>query len=196
MNELLEKEQIFNIIPKNLDESNKGKIINIGQNGFQLELFHNPKGLVLKHMVEFYSQTKNGMLFFKSGIAKIDGKIITVTMPRKHRFLQKRAFTRIKFVKDLVFKSEGNSFAVKSLDLSAGGMKIQTNEYLNINSYYEFNLPLLKGHTFKSSFVPIRIEKNDNDTYTLSGRFQNMSNIDKMALIQFCMRKSLENKNK
>lgn len=196
MNELLEKGQIMNIIPPDMDEANKGKIIDIKKNGFQVELFHEPKGIVFKNMVEFYSQTKNGMLFFKSGIADINGKIITITMPKKHRFLQKRAFTRIKFVKDLEFKLNDKSFKVTSLDVSAGGMKIKTSESLDLNSSYEFDLPLLKNQTFKSVFVPIRIEKNDNKTFTLSGRFENITNIDKMALIQFCMRKNLENKNK
>lgn len=196
MNELLEKGQIMNIIPSELDEANKGKIIDIKKNGFQVELFHEPKGIAFKNMVEFYSPTKNGVLFFKSGIAEINGKIITVTMPRKHRFLQKRAYTRIKFVKDLIFKLNNKSIKIKSLDLSAGGMKIQTAECLDLNSKYELDLPLLKGQVFKSIFTPIRIEKNDNETYTLSGRFENITNIDKMALIQFCMRKNLENKNK
>lgn len=196
MNELLEKDQIINIIPHDLQESNKGKIVDIKNNGFQVELFHEPKGLELKNMVEFYSQTKNGMLFFKSGVASIDKNLITITMPKKHRFLQRRTFTRVKFAKELNFVNNAIAYPVKSIDISAGGMRIVTKENLNIDFEYEFDLPLLKGNVFKSVFVPIRIAKNDNGTYTLSGRFKNLTNTDKMALIQFCLRKDLENKNK
>ena len=42
----------------------------------------------------------------------------------------------------------------------------------------------------------IRVEKLDDGTYTISGRFTNLSNVDKMSLVHFCMKKSMENDNK
>ena len=46
------------------------------------------------------------------------------------------------------------------------------------------------------SFSPIRIEKNENGGYTISGRFDFHNSIDKMTLIQFCTKRSIEIKNK
>ena len=40
------------------------------------------------------------------------------------------------------------------------------------------------------------MEKGDNGLYTISGRFTNLSNVDKMTLIQYCMKKDMENMNK
>ena len=42
----------------------------------------------------------------------------------------------------------------------------------------------------------IRVEKGDNGLYTISGRFTQLSNVDKMTLIQYCMQKEMENQNK
>ena len=48
----------------------------------------------------------------------------------------------------------------------------------------------------KCKYQLIRVEKKDNGYYTISGRFTNLSNIDKMTLVQFCMKKDMENMNK
>ena len=42
----------------------------------------------------------------------------------------------------------------------------------------------------------IRVEKGDNGLYTISGRFTHLNNIDKMTLVQFCMKKDMESMNK
>lgn len=196
MNELLEQNQVLSIVPQDFRNSNKGKIVEIQDQKFLLEIFHAPDGIILKHVLEFYSQTKNGMLYFTSSVSEINGNLLTVLMPRKHRFLQRRAFTRIKFSQDLNFEADKKTYKIQSLDLSAGGMKLKTNEHLDIDTDYDLciNLP---GELFiKCKYQTIKIEKNEDGSYTLSGRFEKLSNTDKMKLIQFCMRKNTENVNR
>ena len=43
---------------------------------------------------------------------------------------------------------------------------------------------------------PIRMEKKEDGRFVLSGRFVKQSNVDKMTLIQYCMNKNMEAKNK
>jgi len=88
------------------------------------------------------------------------------------------------------------SFKTILLDLSAGGIKFATNESLDIDSQYDLCLKVLNGPSVSCKFEPIRIIKNDDATYTISGRFQKLSNVDKMSLVQFCMRKNIENENR
>lgn len=196
MGELFEKDQIINVIPQNFTNANKGKITEVNDNYFLLELFHAPVGILQNKMVEFYSQTKNGMLYFISAIMNINEHIITVKNPLKHRFLQRRAFSRIKIVRDLVFNSNNKNYNITTLDLSVGGMKLKTEENFDINSEYNLTLELYKDKSINLKFIPIRIEKNEDNSYTLSGRFSILSNADKMALTQFCMKKNVENVNK
>lgn len=196
MNELLEKNQLISVVPQNFKNSNKGKIIEVKERNFLLELFHEPEDILLNNLIEFYSQTKNGMLYFTSDVTNIEGNIITIKTPLKHRFLQRRAFTRVKFIKDMNWTYGDTSHKITSLDLSFGGMKLKTKEHLDINKEYDISIPLLKGQEIKCKFQPIRIEKNDDEYYTLSGRFKNISDIDKMTLTQFCMRRKIENANK
>jgi c-di-GMP-binding flagellar brake protein YcgR len=196
MSELLEKDQVISIVPQDFRNSNKGKVLDILDKKFLLEVFHDTKGILINNVMEFYSPTKNGMLFFASSVLKIDGNILTVLIPKKHRFLQRRAFTRINFRKDIDCKLDGKAYKVKSLDLSAGGIKFETKEHLDIDSEYDLGIRLLSEQSVKCKLQSIRVEKNDEGTYTLSGRFKNLSNIDRMTLIQFCMRRNIEKMNK
>jgi len=196
MNELLEKGQEISIVPQDFRNSNKAKVIDVHDNSFELEVFRAPTGIVPKYLSEFYSPTKNGMLYFVTDVTSIDGNKLTVSMPRKHRFLQRRAFTRIKMKQNLELSLGDKSFKVLLLDLSAGGIKLETSERIDIDSEYDLKIGILGAQVITCKLDPIRVIKNDNATYTVSGRFKNLSNVDKMALVQFCMRKNIENENK
>ncbi|MDD3436551.1 MAG: PilZ domain-containing protein [Candidatus Gastranaerophilales bacterium] len=191
MTELLEKNQIISIVPQNFKNSNKGKIVDIQNNFFSLETFHLPEEIFPKKIMEFYSQTKNGMLYFSSAVIDVSGNIITVAIPRKHRFLQRRAFSRIKFSLDMTLGSNGKNYDITSVDLSVGGMKIRTNDSLNIDTEYDLSFKLI-GHCINCKYEIIKIEKDETGFYTVSGRFKNLSNIDKITLIRFCMNKNIE----
>lgn len=196
MSELLEKDQIISVVPQDFKNSNKGKVIEIQPRTFKMELFHSPEGIVPKKLMEFYSQTKIGMLYFSSSAMEIDGNVLTLAIPRKHRFLQRRAFTRIKFIQNIDLHLNNKDYKVKTRDVSASGIKLITSEHLDVDALYDISINLLDEHYVRCKFDPIKIEKNDDKTYTLAGRFVDLSNIDKMKLIQFCMRKNVENMNK
>lgn len=196
MSELLEKDQIISIVPQDFRNSNKGKVLEILDKKFLVEVFHDTNGIAVNNVMEFYSPTKNGMLFFASSVLNIEDKVLTVSIPKKHRFLQRRSFTRINFMKPIECALGNKTYTVDPLDLSAGGMKFETNEYLDINSEYDVKIKLLNDQNIACKLELIRIEKNDNGSYTLSGRFKNLSDIDRMTLIQFCMRRNIENMNK
>ena len=91
---------------------------------------------------------------------------------------------------------EGTVHNVHTLDLSAGGMKLKTTENINIEYEYNVTIKLNDEIEVNCKYQLIRVEKLDDGTYTISGRFTNLSNVDKMSLVHFCMKKSMENDNK
>lgn len=195
MAELLEKEQVLSVIPKDYAQANKGKVTKINEKNFMLELFHAPDGITPQHIMEFYSPTPNGMLYFTSSAAEINGNTITVSMPRKHRFLQRRTFTRIQFKQEITLKGSKN-YKANSIDLSAGGMKLKINAPVGIEDEFSLSVKLLENSFIECKYLPTKIEKDADGSYTVSGRFQNLSNTDKMKLTQFCIRKNIENINR
>lgn len=196
MRELIKNEQLVTIIPQDFKNSNKGRVVDVSIDGFKMELKYKPEGLIVNHICDFYSMTDNGYLYFESYIQSLENNVITIANPVKHRFLQRRKYTRIKFIENLELKSGDVVHKIRTLDLSAGGMKVQTEENIDIEKLYDVNITLDGGQEVYCKYQLIRVERGDNGLYSISGRFVNLSNIDKMILIQFCMKKEMENKNK
>lgn len=196
MRELVVENQEILIVPQDFKFANTGKVTSVSAGDFTLELDHEPDGILKDTYCEFYTQTSHGKLYFDSYAKNIDGKTLVIASPAKHKFLQRRQYTRIKFINDLEIKSNDNSYKISTLDISAGGMKLKTDENLNIEGKYETTLPLSDNTVINCIFEPIRIEKRNDGGYTVSGQFVYNSNVDKMIVVQYCAKRSVEIKNK
>ena len=196
MRELIKKDQLVTIIPHDFKDTNKGKVTDVSMEGFSMQMKYVPRGLLKQNICDFYSLTDNGYLYFESFIKDIQGNIVTIANPKKHRFLQRRKFTRIKFLENLELVYEDTVHQVQTLDLSAGGMKLKTKENVNIEHAYNVCIKLNDEIEVNCKYQLIRVEKNNDGFYIISGQFTNLSNVDKMSLVQFCMKKSMETANK
>lgn len=195
MRELVEKNQHVIMIPADFKYANKGIITEVTPEGFTLELEYEPDKVLKNVYCEFYTETKNGTLFFESFPKSIEGKTLFIASPAKHKFLQRRQYTRVKYVYELDLTGE-NTHKITTLDISAGGMKFKTSENINIEGNYKLTLPLSENINVSCNYSPIRIEKGNDGTYTHSGRFFYDDNRNKMELIQYCTKRSIEIKNK
>ena len=196
MRELVKNEQLVTIVPQDFNNTNKGTVTEVSLDGFKMKLLYKPDGLIVNHICDFYSLTDNGYLYFESYIQSLENNILTVANPVKHRFLQRRKFTRIKFMEDLILTCDDISHNVRTLDISAGGMKVTTNENIDIDKEYKVTIKLSNEQEVSCRYQLIRVERSDSGKYTISGRFTHLNNIDKMTLVQFCMKKDLESINK
>ena len=196
MRELVKNEQIVTIVPQDFNNTNKGVVVDVTNDCFRMKLNYKPVGLIVNHICDFYSLTNNGYLYFESYIQALENNVVTIANPVKHRFLQRRKFTRIKFMEDIVLTCDDISHNVRTLDLSAGGMKIQAKDNIDIEKEYHLSIKLSDEQEIKCRYQLIRVEKGDNGYYTISGRFTHLTNIDKMTLVQFCMKKDMESMNK
>ena len=196
MRELIAKDQRIIMVPHDFKFANKGTITEVQPDYFTLELDYDADGILRSNYCEFYTQTSHGTLYFDSYAKEINGKTLKIASPAKHKFLQRRQYTRIKYILDLDMFTEGETKKITTLDISAGGMKFKTNDTINIDKDYRITLPLSEEQNIECGFSPIRIEKNNEGGYTISGRFDYNSSKDKMTLTQYCAKRSIEIKNK
>lgn len=197
MRELISKNQRIIMVPHDFKFANKGTIIDVQPDFFMLELDYEPDGILKSNYCEFYTQTTHGTLYFDSYAKEINGKILKIASPAKHKYLQRRQYTRIKYILDLeMFSNDNETKKITTLDISAGGMKFKTYDNINIEQEYKITLPLSEEQNIECKFSPIRIEKNNLGGYTVSGRFDYNSGRDKMTLTQYCAKRSIEIKNK
>ena len=196
MKELVKIDQNVTIVPNDFNYTNKGLVTEVSEKGFKMKMKYPTTGINLKHYCDFYSQTPNGILFFSSYASEVTENELFIENPIKHRFLQRRQFTRIQFITDTTMSDdEGNKYDIQTVDLSAGGLKFKTDHSINLDKEYEIVIKLNEEQTLYCWLQPIRMEKLDTGKFMLSGRFSNLPNVDKMTLIQHCMNKNMESKN-
>lgn len=196
MRELVVENQEILLIPQDFKFANRGKVTAVTAGDFTLELDYEPENILLNTYCEFYTQTSRGKLYFDSYAKEINGKTLVIASPAKHKFLQRRQYTRIKYLHDLELNNDGNAYNISTLDISAGGMKFKTDANINIDSTFAVTVPLFDTQSLACEFQPIRIEKRNEGGYTVSGQFVYKSSHDKMLLTQFCAKRSVEIKNK
>ncbi|MBR1460895.1 PilZ domain-containing protein [bacterium] len=196
MRELVVEGQEVLIIPQNFKYANKGIVKEVRAGDFDLELDYAPEGLLVNTYCEFYTQTPHGKLYFDSFAREIKGNTLVIASPAKHKFLQRRQYTRIKYVHDCVVSLAGNNYNISTMDISAGGLKFKTNDKIDIEGSYAITIPIWESQNVECVFKPIRIEKRSEGGYTVSGQFEYGSSRDKMVLTQFCAKRSVEIKNK
>ena len=195
MRELLEKGRKVTIVPSDYKDANKGIITEVEQNGFTVELENAPEGMLRHNYCEFYTQNQDGTLYFTSFPETIEGKTLKVANPSKHKYLQRRQFTRVKYSNNVELHAGDDIFSVRVIDISAGGMKFTCERAINLDCEYSLSLQLSSVINVVCKFSPIRIEKN-NSGYTVSGRFIFEQGKDRMLLTQYCSKRSIEIRNK
>lgn len=196
MRELIEKGQRITMVPANFKFANKGVVTEVFPDGFKLALDYEPEGVLKNNYCEFYTNTSHGTLYFESYAKDIDGNTLRIASPARHKFLQRRKYTRIKFIYDLEISQGENKYKIITLDISAGGMKFKTSENIDIEGKYQVTLPLTETMSVTCTYLPIRIERGEDGMYTHSGRFEFVENRDRMTLIQYCTKRSIEINNK
>lgn len=190
------KNQIIKIVPQDVDASCSLSVVDCCDE-FLIVSRDTNCHREITGKVECFSMTEDGVIYFKSKISKINEEQYKLTLPITHNILQRREYTRIEFNSTISLISEDDKQVEATItDISAGGMKIISQQELSISNDYKFNLNLDKTQDIKAVFEPIRQDKNADGSYLTSGKFKMISNKDRILLAQFCFRKHMENNNK
>ena len=191
-NEILENKE-FSILSRSIDNATKCQVVSVSEESFEVKLDIQGKYEV-DESVELFTMTSKGQLYFETIIKDIQGDILSLWFPINYRYLQRREYSRIHMDKEIVLTKEGSNIDAKIVDISAGGLKVTTNEQLELMAQYSLSLNIDNEIT-NCTFEPIRIEANANN-FISSGRFNDITSHDRIALVQYCFRKQIENSNK
>lgn len=191
-NEIQENKE-FCILSRSIDNASKCTVINVSEDSFDVKLATKGKYEV-DESVELFNVTSKGQLYFETIVKEVKDDIVSMWFPISCRYLQRREYSRINMDEEIVLKKDEKDIAAKIIDISAGGLKIITNNQLELLAKYSLSIDI-DGETTKCLFEPIRIEA-DGEKYISSGRFINITSHDRIALVQYCFRKQIENSNK
>lgn len=191
-NEITENKEFY-ILSRSIDNATKCRVVNVSEENIDVKL--DVKGKYeIDESVELFAMTQNGQLYFETIVKDVKDDIVSMWFPINYKYLQRREYSRINLNKEVVLKKGRKKIVAKIVDLSAGGFKVVTSEQLDLLTEYSFSIDI-DNEAASCTFEPIRIELNGNN-FVSSGRFNNISSHDRIALVQYCFRKQIENSNK
>lgn len=184
----------FYVIPEDIEKSSVFELLEMNENYCTI---YNPNfisGLSKNDEIEIFVNSKNGIIYFKTKVENTSDTIITFINPEEYKLLQRRENERILINENITIENEDKSINSKIIDLSAGGMKIESNEQLSINCEYstKFNFDNIQ---LEPSFIPTRISF-ENSIYQISGQLNFKKSTDRIELVQYCYRKAFEQSNR
>ena len=198
MKTLLKKNKKVSILPQDVQGAAEGTIKKALKDFFEVEIPQEDlKYYKTGENVELFAAVDAGMLYFSSELEEINENLLKIKTAKDYELLQRREYTRIPLDKEIKIKD--NNTICHCIDISAGGMKLEMEKQPDMEKDYTISFSL-DGRTEISCYLrPIRISKDDkkkNGKYIVSGRFVLLKNIDKIAIVQYCFKKNIENTNK
>ena len=191
MNELFKENQIVKIVPQDVSLSCSAVIVKCEDN--KIIVKPKTKQNDLNGDCECFSVTSAGIIYFKGAILTEGDKYKINVL--NYTVMQRREYSRIKFNQKICLKQNDKEYFVIVTDLSAGGMKILSENELKMSGEYSCTLEL--GRTnLAVTYTPIRQEKNEDNSFIISGKFENISHKDRIALIQYSFSRQMESTNK
>lgn len=188
------KENIeFNIISRSIDNAEKCIVIETCEDCFKVKL-KNKQKYENGESVELFAMTDKGQLYFETIIKEVEDDIISIWFPLSYKYLQRREFSRIQVKKNIELKINNKIIPAKISNISAGGLKIITDEQLELRNDYSIIINI-ENKEVNVIFEPIRVESGLNG-FISSGRFKEINSYDRIALVQYCFRKQIEISNK
>lgn len=199
MLEYINTDSLFYLVPQDIDHA---EVFSFEKNEDNLIVLKNKKtsNIKTKDKLEVFVNSNEGIIYFNSEVINSENNEIKIVIPQDYEILQRRENERVKINTNITIKNDEFEKEVTLIDMSIGGIKISTDEQLNLNSDYTvfFNFDDLN---LSFNFIPQRISLVDNDNdnkneYQISGQINSKSQKDKITLVQYCYKKLFEQSNR
>ena len=198
MEKLLKDAKDFKIIPENFKNSGEITIEKIEDDKIECCLVF-PKDCdysdyVPDKNVEVFGANNSGLVYFETKIISRDNQKLILKSTQEYSLIQRREYSRVQLKNGgITIKDMPDDIQIKVIDISAGGIKLETDTELKEGQYYDIEIKLSGNMKIECALQPIRTEKNNNGNYIVSGKFTNLENIDRIVLVQYVFKMKMEN---
>ena len=202
MDKIIKKAKDFKIIPNNFKSSGAFNLLSVDENKFEIKLnLIDPNEIndyEINSIVEVFGIYEVGLIYFETKILDKKEDNLTLAITQDYSIIQRREYSRVNLSGKVAFKDFAPDVVQKVEDISAGGIKLITNQPLETDKHYAIEISLANNMKIECSLQPIRIFENQDEpkTYTVSGKFINLENVDRIVLVQYAFKIKMEEQNK
>ncbi len=199
MKKLIESAKDFKIIPANFKSAAEILIQSVDDNSIVAKIVgldnDSLKDYAVNSNVEVFGVNVVGLIYFETKIIDRKEDIITLETTQDYSIIQRREYSRVELNHGgLIFKDKAPDFVKRIFDISAGGVKFEAKEALETDKFYQIEIKLSNNMNISCELQPIRIQEKDN-SYTISGKFVNLENMDRIVLVQYAFKVKMEEQN-
>lgn len=203
MKQLLQSVKDFKIIPNNFKSSGAFNVIDITDDEIKAELVLIDESELIDYQVnstvEVFGVNSLGLIYFETKILNRENKNITLATTSDYSIIQRREYSRVGLNQGEVIFKDLTLNTLEIEDISAGGIKLICDIPLEIDRYYDIEVKLSNNMKIECALSPIRIkeiEHNNKKAYSISGKFVNLENADRIILVQYAFKIKMEEQNK
>ena len=200
MKKILSVTKDFKIIPENFKNSGELEILEITDEYIKARVLLEPKQNIEDYSegvnVEIFGANDLGLIYFETKIINREDNIISIKTVSDYSIIQRREYSRVLLKKGTVkFVDLAEDTVISIEDISAGGMKFLSKENLALEKQYKIEICLSNNMNINCIFQPVRINKIENN-YSVSGKFVDLENLDRVVLVQYAFKIKMEEQNK
>lgn len=204
MKELINSAKDFKIIPNNFKSSGAFNILETTENEIVAELIllddKELSDYSINSNVEVFGVNNLGLIYFETKIIDRVNKKITLALTPDYSIIQRREYSRVGLNQgNITFKDIAPDVVLNIDDISAGGVKFISSEPLELDKYYDIEIKLSNNMKIECALSPIRViptKHEEKDAYTISGKFVDLENADRIVLVQYAFKIKMEEQNK
>ena len=204
MKELLQNAKDFKIIPGNFKSSGEFEVISVEDDEInaKLRLLDDSElqDYSVGSKVEVFGVNPLGLIYFESSVLKKDGYDVVLATSSDYSIIQRREYSRVNMNQgNVIFKDISDDVIVEIEDISAGGIKLISKMPLELDKYYDIEIKLSNNMIIDCALSPIRIKEinyKNEKVYSISGKFVNLENADRIVLVQYAFKIKIEEQNK
>ena len=195
MLEYIQESSIFYIVPDNIEHAG---VFSFEKNTKDtMSLISEDELKISKgDFSEVFFNSNEGIIYFNTLIKEVINNTIIIDIPKDYEILQRRENKRLKINSPITIKKDEKETTVILYDISAGGIKILTENQLLLDTSYEVYLNF-DNLNVSFNFLPKRISVGEKGKgFQISGQIISKSPKDKISLVQYCYKKIFEQSNR
>ena len=204
MKELLKNAKDFKIVPNNFKSCASFEIIKINDYDFEAKLSSIGEDELSDYNigsnVEIFSVNNLGLIYFETKIIDREGYNIKLAIVQDFSIIQRREYSRVGLSQGkIIFNDLSNDFLISIEDISAGGIKFISSSTLDFDKKYSIVIELSANMKIECKLQPTRIQEvnfENKKAYSISGRFIDLENADRIILVQYAFKIKMEQQNK
>lgn len=201
MEKILTVTKDFKIIPENFKNAGELKVLEMCNDTVTAKVILDKRQNIEDYSagvnVEIFGANDLGLIYFETKVVSREGDVITFNIVPDFSIIQRREYSRVILQKGKVnFTDLAENTVEQVIDISAGGLKIISNDKLELEKSYQIEIVLSNNMKINCNFKPVRIVKNKDDKFVISGKFADLENLDRIVLVQYAFKLKMEEQNK